>query len=83
MASDPLAMPRHQSVTGASRINQGHAMNLAEHLQPLPTDLLKAMAKCEVDTQAIAAQLMTERGLDRDGKWVGFANAAEAWRLKP
>ncbi|WP_154067030.1 hypothetical protein [Pseudomonas sp. CC6-YY-74] len=58
-------------------------MNLDEHLQPLPTELLIAMAKGEADTQAIAAQLMAGRGMDRDGKWVGFANAAEAWRLKP
>lgn len=57
-------------------------MNLLEQLQPLPTELLNAMAKGEVDTQAIAARLMADRGLDREGKWVGFASAAEAWRLK-
>lgn len=54
-------------------------MNLAEHLQPLPTELLISMAKGEVDTQAIAAQLMAERGLDRRGKWVGFDKATKAW----
>ncbi|MBU0882263.1 MAG: hypothetical protein KKG42_02345 [Gammaproteobacteria bacterium] len=56
-------------------------MNLLEHLQPLPTELLNAMAKGEVDTQAIAARLMAERGLDREGKWVGFDKAAEVWRI--
>ena len=56
-------------------------MNLLEHLQPLPTDLLKAMAKGEVDTQAIAARLMADRGLDRDGRWVGFEKAAQVWGL--
>lgn len=54
-------------------------MNLAEHLQPLPTELLLAMAKGEVDSQAIAAQLMAGRGLDERGKWVGFEKAAEVW----
>ncbi len=56
-------------------------MNLLEHLQPLPTELLSAMAKGEVDTQAIAAKLMASRGLDREGKWVGFDKAAEIWRV--
>jgi hypothetical protein len=56
-------------------------MSLGYYLQPLPTKLLNAMAKGEVDTQAIAAQLMAGRGLDRDGKWVGFEKAAEVWRL--
>lgn len=58
-------------------------MNLAEHLQPLPTELLIAMAKGEVDTQAIAAQLIAERGLDKQGKWVGFEMAAGVWSGKP
>lgn len=58
-------------------------MNLLEHLQPLPTELLNAMAKGEVDTQAIAAQLMADRGLDRDAKWVGFERAAHIWRVVP
>ncbi len=57
-------------------------MNLAEHLQPLPTELLKAMANGEVDSQAIAAQLMADRGLDQSGKWVGFPKAAEVWKLQ-
>ncbi len=56
-------------------------MNLHEHLQPLPTELLNAMAKGEVDTQAVAARLMAERGLDRDGKWVGFEKAKAVWLL--
>lgn len=56
-------------------------MNLLEHLQPLPTALLKAMAKGEVDAQAVAAQLMAGRGLDRDGRWVGFERAAVDWNV--
>lgn len=54
-------------------------MNLIEHLQPLPTELLKALARGEVDGQAVAARLMADRGLDRDGKWVGFERAAKEW----
>lgn len=54
-------------------------MNPLEHLQPLPTELLQAMAKGEVDVQAVAARLMADRGLDRNGKWVGFEAAAVAW----
>jgi len=61
--------------------NKETTMNLLEHLQPLPTELLNAMAKGEVDTQAIAARLMAERGLDREGKWVGFEKAKEVWRI--
>ena len=56
-------------------------MNLLEQLQPLPTELLNAMAKGEVDTQAIAARLMADRGLDRDGRWVGFEIAKEVWKV--
>lgn len=55
-------------------------MNLHEHLQPLPTELLIAMAKGKVDTQAIAARLMADRGLDQTGRWVGFERAAEVWQ---
>lgn len=51
-----------------------------EHLQPLPTELLLAMAKGEVDTRAEAARLMAERGLDKSGRWVGFDLAREIWR---
>ena len=56
-------------------------MNLFEHLQPFPTELLLAMAKGEVDVEAIAARLVADRGLDKDGKWVGFDKAAEVWRV--
>ena len=57
-------------------------MSLLEHLQPLPTDLLIAMAKGEVDAQLVAAELMAGRGLDEQGRWVGFEKAAEVWKAK-
>lgn len=81
MASDSLAMPRHQSVTGANGNHKGNG-NEPARAPPAPAhQLLNAMAKGEVDTQAIAARLMAERGLDRDGKWVGFEKAKEVWRV--
>lgn len=55
-------------------------MNLSEHLQPLPTELLLAMALGEVDMEAVAARVMTERGLDKQGCWVGFERAAKEWQ---
>ena len=58
-------------------------MDATEYLQTLPTDLLRALACGEIDAREVAAKLMADRGLDRDGKWVGFARAAEAWRSKP
>lgn len=58
-------------------------MNLLEHLQPLPTELLLAMAKGEVDVEAIAAQLVAERGMNQDGKWVGFDVAEKIWLGRP
>lgn len=57
-------------------------MNLLEHLQPLPTELLLAMAKGEVDVEAIGARLVADRGLDKQGKWVGFEKAAREWGVE-
>lgn len=54
-------------------------MNLLEHLQPLPTELLLAMAKGELDVQAVAARLVADRGLDQQGKWIGFEASAREW----
>lgn len=43
-------------------------MSPEEYLQTLPTELLIAMAKGQVDTQAIAVELVAGRGLDKDIK---------------
>ena len=40
-------------------------MNLLEHVQPLPTELLLAMAKGEVDVEAIAAALRDGQKVER------------------
>lgn len=57
-------------------------MTAAEYLQALPTDLLGSMARGEIDVQAVAARLMADRGLDQQGKWVGFPQAAAIWGIK-
>lgn len=57
-------------------------MDAAEYLQTLPTDLLRALACGEIDAREVAAKLMAGRGLDREGKWVGFPAAAAAWDIK-
>lgn len=57
-------------------------MDAAEYLQTLPTDLLRALACGELDARQVAAELMVGRGLDREGKWVGFPAAAAAWDIK-
>jgi hypothetical protein len=51
-----------------------------EMLQTFPAFLLAAVARGEVDLNAIARVELADRGLDDDGKWVGFGNA-EALRL--
>ena len=56
-------------------------MDAAEYLQTLPTDLLRALACGEIDAQEVAAKLMAGRGLDQEGEWVGFSNAAKVWTL--
>ena len=54
-------------------------MSATEYLQTLPSDLLGAMARGEIDAQAVAARLMADRGLDQQGEWVGFPQAAVVW----
>ena len=57
-------------------------MDAAEYLQTLPTDLLRALACGEIDAREVAAKLMADRGLNQEGKWVGFVQAAEVWGVK-
>ena len=54
-------------------------MDAAEYLQTLPTDLLRALACGEINARELAAKLMAGRGLDQEGKWVGFDKAAVVW----
>jgi hypothetical protein len=44
-------------------------------IQIAPTDVLSAVAKGELDLNHLARLEMANRGLDKDGHWVGFYNA--------
>lgn len=52
-------------------------METAEmHLQTFPSQILAAVACGEVDLNELVKQVLVGRGLDKNGKWVGFAEAA-------
>lgn len=57
-------------------------MDAAEYLQTLPTDLLRTLACGEINAREVAAKLMADRGLNQEGKWVGFPAAEAAWGIK-
>jgi len=44
-------------------------------IQIAKTDVLSAVAKGELDLNQLARQEMANRGLDKDGHWVGFDKA--------
>jgi hypothetical protein len=45
-------------------------------MQLAATTVLAAVARGELDLNAVARQELANRGLDHDGKWVGFEKAA-------
>lgn len=59
------------------RITQGIDRDLAEHLQILDTRFLVAIHHGEVDVLMLVRQELMKRGLNGDGRWVGFAKAGE------
>lgn len=48
---------------------------ITDELQTLDTDLLSAIARGDVDAQALARRVLANRGLNGAGKWVGFDKA--------
>lgn len=44
-----------------------------ECLQTFPVAVLAAVARGEVDLNALAVAELANRGMDHDGQWVGFA----------
>ncbi len=40
------------------------------------TDILVRVVKGEIDLNELAAKVLANRGLDKDGVWVGFKGAA-------
>ena len=59
-------------------ITQGIDRDLAKQLQTLDTRFLVAIHHGDVDVVALARRELMSRGLNGDGRWVGFAKAGEA-----
>lgn len=48
-------------------------------VQVLPISVLVAAASGKLDLNALARDEMASRGLDNEGKWIGFAKARAVW----
>ena len=46
----------------------------------MDTDILAAIASGKIDARMVACVMMASRGLDTDGKWIGFDKAKVLWR---
>ncbi len=44
-------------------------------MQLLDTAVLSTVAKGRLDLNRLAMETLADRGLDRDGKWIGFGEA--------
>jgi hypothetical protein len=62
----------------SNSISQGIDRDLAEYIETIDTRFLLAIHHGDVDVAAIARREMMNRGLNGDGRWVGFAKAGEA-----
>ena len=51
-----------------------HDINL---LQTLDTGLLAKAARGEIDLNNLAKYVLSQRGQDRNGQWIGFNDAAK------
>lgn len=51
-----------------------HDINL---LQTIDTDLLTKAARGEIDLNNLAKYVLSQRGQNRDGQWIGFNEAAK------
>lgn len=60
-----------------ARHTQGLARDLAEFFQPLDTRFLLAIHHGDVDVVRLAREQLMNRGLNGDGRWVGYAKAGE------
>lgn len=49
--------------------------------QTLDGSLLRQIASGRIDAQKYARQEMANRGLGKNGRWVGFEQAAKEWRV--
>jgi hypothetical protein len=76
----PVSQPPMSATTRARLLTQmqsGRDETLPEYLFSIThTDLLLAIAGGLIDPVAIARRTLADRGLDQDGQWVGFEEAA-------
>ena len=61
----------------SGHITQGIDRDLAERLQTFDTRFLVAIHHGDVDIVTLARQELMNRGINGDGRWVGFAKAGE------
>jgi hypothetical protein len=61
----------------SGRISQGVDHDLAEALQIFDTRFLVAIHHGDVDIVKLVREELMNRGLNGDGRWVGFAKAGE------
>lgn len=50
-----------------------------EHMQPMPSHVVLAIATAGVDARALAQQELRNRGVGVDGKWATFDHVAMQW----
>ena len=54
--------------------------DLAGYVQAFDTRFLVAIHRGEIDVVRLAREELMNRGLDSDGRWIGFAKVDEALR---
>jgi hypothetical protein len=64
-----------------ARTTQGTDEDLVDVVQAFDTRLLVAIHHGEIDIVKLAREELVSRGLDGNGRWVGFAEAGETLRL--
>jgi hypothetical protein len=62
----------------SERITQGIDRDLAEQLQVFDTRFLLAIHHGDVDMVHLVRRELASRGMDGNGRWVGFAEAGQA-----
>lgn len=53
-----------------------------EEFQTIPTEVLLALATGQIDPLEIAKITLADRGMNKEGKWVGFKKSEEIWNEK-
>lgn len=51
-------------------------------MQMMSTALLIQAATGEIDLNAVARRFVSQRGVDKNGAWVGFDRAYEIWETR-